>query len=451
MAGKYQAYQDYKESNVGWMGAVPRNWEIVPCRSVVKNLVDKNEGAKDQNYLSLMANVGVILYDDKGDVGNKKPDDLSKCKIVKKGNLVINSMNYAIGSYGMSAYDGVCSPVYIVLDANPELVEQRFALRIFENSTFQKYLATFGNGILEHRAAIGWDDIKGAYIPLPSKKEQEAILNFLDHEAAKIDSLIEKQQQLIALLKEKRQAVISHAVTKGLNSNAPMRDSGVEWLGEVPAHWDVTKIKYIAVLTPKKSEAEQFKNQTCSFVPMEKLKKDTLILDEVRLVGEVFDGYTYFKNEDVLMAKVTPCFENKNMVVARDLENGIGFGSSEIYVLRARLNLLNDFLYYRLQEDVFIDLATAAMSGAGGLKRVPSDFVNNFEAALPPENERTQIVDYIRQFTSKFDVLINKAEDAIKLMRERRTALIAAAVTGKIDVRNWQAPASSNNAKTIRR
>ena len=105
---QYKAYPEYKESNIGWMGAIPEGWSIIPCRAVVEDIAEKNVGAADQNYLSVMANVGVIKYEDKGDVGNKKPDDLSKCKIVKAGNLVINSMNYAIGSYGMSPYNGVC-------------------------------------------------------------------------------------------------------------------------------------------------------------------------------------------------------------------------------------------------------------------------------------------------------------------------------------------------------
>ncbi|OLF38861.1 restriction endonuclease subunit S, partial [Psychrobacter sp. Rd 27.2] len=182
---------------------------------------------------------------DKGDIGNKKPEDLSKCKIVKKGQLVINSMNYSIGSYGMSPYNGVCSSVYIILEPKKNLLN-RYGLRVFENSAFQKHLATFGNGILAHRAAIGWDDIKGEYIPLAPKDEQEKILQFLDHETNQIDTLIEKQQTLIQLLKEKRQAVISHAVTKGLNPDAPMKDSGVEWLGEVPEHWIVTKFSHCA-------------------------------------------------------------------------------------------------------------------------------------------------------------------------------------------------------------
>ena len=242
---KYQQYTEYKNSGVEWLEEVPQHWALVPCRAVVDHIVEKNSNNALDNYLSLMANIGVIRYEDKGDIGNKKPDDLSKCKIVRRGQLVINSMNYAIGSYGMSPYDGICSPVYIVLQTKKDIFLERFALRIFENTPFQKYLATFGNGILEHRAAINWEDIKNKYVPLPTLDEQKNILDFLDHETSKIDSLIEKQQQLIELLKEKRQAVISHAVTKGLNPNVPMKGSGVEWSGQVPEHWKIVNIQRV--------------------------------------------------------------------------------------------------------------------------------------------------------------------------------------------------------------
>lgn len=277
----------------------------------------------------------------------------------------------------------------------------------------------------------------------PTSKEREKIANFLDHETAKIDTLIAKQQELIKLLKEKRQAVISHAVTKGLDPNAPMRDSGIEWLGEVPAHWKTIQLKYVVELNPSKSKIEKDRNLECNFVPMEKLKTNSLLLDETKLIHEVYDGYTYFENEDILMAKVTPCFENKNIAIARGMVNGIGFGSSEIYVLRVNSNIENDFLFYRLQEEQFMAICTGAMTGAGGLKRVPADVVNNFIFALPPFDEQILIEKYLKQINLQYVDLIVNAESAIKLMQERRTALISAAVTGKIDVRDWQPPSEA--------
>ena len=118
-------YPKYKDSGVEWLGQVPEHWEMRPCRAIVQERTAKNEGAACQDYLSLMANVGIIPYAEKGDIGNKKPEDLSKCKLVTRGDFVINSMNYGIGSYGLSEYDGVCSPVYIVLKLQHELVDQQ--------------------------------------------------------------------------------------------------------------------------------------------------------------------------------------------------------------------------------------------------------------------------------------------------------------------------------------
>lgn len=241
----FPKYPAYKDSGCDRLGRMPDHWQVLPCRAFMDERRERNADGSITNYLSLMANVGVVPYEKKGDVGNKKPDDLNKCKRVYVGDLVINSMNYGIGSYGLSPFDGVCSPVYIVLTPRSEQSEPRYALRVFEDRAFQTFAQSFGNGILAHRAAIGWDDLKNIKIALPPVSEQKQLAAFLDHETAKIDALIAEQQRLIELLKEKRQAVISHAVTKGLNPDVPMKDSGVEWLGEVPAHWEVKPLRYL--------------------------------------------------------------------------------------------------------------------------------------------------------------------------------------------------------------
>jgi type I restriction enzyme S subunit len=240
----FPRYPKYKPSGVEWLGDVPEHWSVLPCRAIVQERTAKNDDARCQDYLSLMANVGVIPYAEKGDIGNKKPEDLSKCKIVTRGDFVINSMNYGIGSYGLSDYDGVCSSVYIVLKPKNDVVESRFAFRIFECRSFQKFAQSFGNGILEHRSAINWGILKSIGAGIPPLEEQQSILEFLDRETLKIDGLVAEQRRLMELLKEKRQAVISHAVTKGLNPDAPMKPSGIEWLGDVPVHWAVVPVAY---------------------------------------------------------------------------------------------------------------------------------------------------------------------------------------------------------------
>ncbi|EJQ2005595.1 restriction endonuclease subunit S [Cronobacter sakazakii] len=208
------------------------------------------------------------------------------------------------------------------------------------------------------------------------------------------------------------------------------KDSGVEWLGEIPGHWKTLAIKHVAQLNPSKSciSLEKIKGM-CSFVPMEKLKFNSLSLDEVKDVSDVYNGYTYFENEDILIAKVTPCFENKNMVVAHDLHNGIGFGSSEIYILRCNDIINNDFLFYRLQEDNFMSIAEGAMTGAGGLKRVPSELLNNFKFGLPGKKEQSIIVNFLKHETAKIDNLIEKQQQLIELLKEKRQAVISHAVT----------------------
>ncbi len=429
-------YASYTKTDINWIEEFPSHWKLVPCRSIVEHIVEKNENAKIQNYLSLMANIGVIRYEDKGDVGNKKPEDLSKCKIVRKGQLVINSMNYSIGSYGMSPYDGVCSSVYIVLEAKKDVLLNRYGLRVFENSAFQKHLATFGNGILAHRAAIGWDDIKGAYIPLAPMDEQENILKFLDYETAQIDTLIDKQQTLITLLKEKRQAVISHAVTKGLNPEAPMKDSGVEWLGEVPEHWGVIQAKYIAditrgaILRPVDAPEYFDEDGEWAYLNISDATKCDKYLYESKLrlspLGSRKSARVY-PNNLIITASATigKAFINKVKVCIHD--GFIPFCNIKVDINYLYHYVSNPYLY-------------AAMGKSNTQKNIYLDEVKNMVVTVPPRVEQESIVEHIEKNQNKYSKLIDEAEKAIQLMQERRTALISAAVTGKIDVRGWVAP-----------
>ena len=210
------------------------------------------------------------------------------------------------------------------------------------------------------------------------------------------------------------------------------KDSGVEWLGEVPAHWVTTSLKYLAELNPKKSEYQADQLQMCSFIPMEKLKHGMIELDEERVIADVIGGYTYFEDGDVLQAKVTPCFENKNIAIAHDLTNGIGFGSSEINVLRP-FRVDGNFLYYRLQESAYMSMCIASMIGAGGLKRVPGEVINGFILALPTQNEQTQIARFLDHETARIDALIEEQQRLIELLKEKRQAVISHAVTKGLD------------------
>ena len=211
---------------------------------------------------------------------------------------------------------------------------------------------------------------------------------------------------------------------------AEYKDSVVEWLGEIPKDWEVVPIKHLAILNPKKSTLSQdLMLDECSFVPMEKLKFNSLVLDEIKVIKDVYDGYTYFKNEDILVAKVTPCFENNNTTIAKDLINGVGFGSSEIFVFRVNNKVNNRYLFYRLLETIFISVATAAMTGAGGLRRVPAETINTYSIAVPNIDEQTQIANFLDHETAQIDTLIEKQQTLIQLLKEKRQAVISHAVT----------------------
>ena len=433
---KYEKYAEYKDSGVNYFGEIPSDWKVLNLRYVFDFL---NEKRFPLSALERESKKGIYLYYGASGIIDYVDEyllDEETILIAEDGaNLLSRSTPLAFiakGKYWVNNHAHILKPKNLLFN---------FWTYFLQSLDYTIYITGSAQPKLS-REKLG-----EVIVLYPSLEEQTQIANFLDHETAKIDSLIEKQQQLIELLKEKRQAVISHAVTKGLDPNVPMKDSGVEWLGQVPEQWGATKIKYVAELTPKKSELSNSDSRLCTFIPMEKLKLGSLVKDEEKQISEVIGGYTYFKDGDLLLAKVTPCFENKNMVVANDLKNGIGFGSSEIYVLRTNSKVNTQFLYYRLQEDQFIELATGAMTGAGGLKRVPSEFLNNFEFALPPLSEQITIKEYLDQYLIKNECLMNKAQSAIQLMKERRTALISAAVTGKIDVRNWQNPNNNNEAK----
>lgn len=206
-----------KDSGVEWLGNVPAHWDIVRGSAVFVECTAKNDPLVSEDYLSLMANVGIIPYEEKGDVGNKKPEDVRKCKLVEPGDFVLNSMNYAIGSYGVSRYSGVCSPVYLVMKHRMDAADPKFLDLILSNPSYQNYAQSFGTGILDHRRAIGWDEIKVIRVPLPPLNEQAQIAAWAISRRDRVDTLIAKTERSIELLREHRTALITAAVTGKLD------------------------------------------------------------------------------------------------------------------------------------------------------------------------------------------------------------------------------------------
>ncbi|ETT14900.1 type I restriction modification DNA specificity domain protein [Vibrio parahaemolyticus 50] len=286
---------------------------------------------------------------------------------------------------------------------------------VFANSNTQKNL--------------GMNTIDNLDMPLPSEHEADVITNFLDHETAKIDTLIEKQQQLIKLLKEKRQAVISHAVTKGLNPQAPMKNSGVEWLGEVPEHWVVTRAKYVSnIFVPQRNKPELNDTQGVAWATMEDMKQQY-----------ISDTSKYVSSQSALAAG------SKTLKAGSVIASCVGnFGITSINKVDVIINQqLQAFQPFNIKAEYLQSIVALSkqyfelIGTAATLVYVNQEGFENLPVLVPPEKEQNDICEYVLEKSISFDLLIEKSVIQTSLLKERRTALISAAVTGKIDVRDF--------------
>lgn len=426
-------YESYKDSGVEWLGEIPSHWETQRSKFLFKKIERK---VKEIDQIVTCFRDGQVTLR-----ANRRTDGFTNAlkehgyQGIRKGDLVIHAMDAFAGAIGVSDSDGKATPVYSVcLPYNKQKVNVYFYAYYLRNLALSGFITSLAKGIRERSTDFRYADFAELLLPLPSYSEQQKIAQFLDDKIAKIDQAVDLAEKQIALLKEHKQILIQNAVTRGLNPDVLLKDSGVEWIEQVPEHWEVKKLKYLAKLSPSKSEITCNHEESCSFIPMEKLKLNTLVLDEIKQIKNVYSAYTYFRDEDLLIAKVTPCFENKNFAIAKNLVNSIGFGSSEIYVLRTYNNLFNKFLFYRLQEQNFMEIAISKMSGTGGLKRVPSEFINNFQLALPPFCEQQKIADYLDTQTAKIDQAIALKTAHIEKLKEYKSVLINDVVTGKVRV-----------------
>jgi type I restriction enzyme S subunit len=282
-------------------------------------------------------------------------------------------------------------------------------------------------------------------MPLPDILSQTKIADFLDVKTSRFDSIISKKEKLIEKLEEAKKSLISEVVTGKVKivdgqmverSPEEMKDSGIEWLGMIPKDWKLMKIKNLAVINPPKSELPKCAME-CTFMPMVKLRRGLIDTDEQKPIEEVYDGYTYFRENDIIMAKVTPCYENGNIAIAKGLKNGIGFGTTEINVFRAQA-ISTEFLYYRLQESHLMNYGVSHMTGVAGLQRVPTSYFSEFKFAVPGWREQKSIEAFLETTLSEMSSIQNNVRNQIDKLQQAKQSLIYEAVTGKIDLRDWE-------------
>ena len=449
---KYQKYAEYKDSGVEWLGEIPSHWNLYSLKRSVDKCTNgfwgnEPDGRNDLCVLRVadFNRDNFTINEDKLTLRSVLPKE-AESRLIKKGDLLIEK-----SGGGEKTLVGCV----VQFDKDFPAITSNFVAKMTPNViTDSKYL-TYAFAHL-YSGRVNFPSIKQttgiqnldseAYLMekfgFPSKNEQIQIANFLDHETTKIDHLIEKQQQLIELLKEKRQAVISHAVTKGLDSNVPMKDSGVEWLGEVPEHWEIKQNKYLLefVTSGSRGWAQYYADTGSLFFRIANLTRDTIEpkLESIQYV-EPPKGSEGERSKIKINDLLISITADLGSVCVADASIKDGYVSQHVALCRPIKICVSRWLAYFILSDCAKEQFLG--SGYGGTKiQLSLEDIKELIIAVPPRNEQLQISEYIDEKLTQYEHLICQAEKLIGTLQERRTALISAAVTGKIDVRNWQAP-----------
>ncbi|HGC1080542.1 TPA: restriction endonuclease subunit S [Escherichia coli] len=420
-------YKNYQQTNLLGLEILPSHWEVKKIKhlfSIGRGRVISQAELEDEGmypvYSSQTHNDGCLGYINSYDFN---------CEQITWTTDGANAGTVFLrkGKYNCTNVCGTLQPI------NKENFLQFHLYCLQYINQFHKRPDTNGAKIMNNEMAE-------VYIPLPSNQEQLRITTFLDHETAKIDNLIEKQQQFIELLKEKRQAVISHAVTKGLNPDVPMKDSGVEWLGEMPEHWHFTRAKFVSnIFVPQRNKPELNDDIGIFWITMENMSQP-YITSSFQYVSDV----AALKSGSKILPKgavIASCVGNFGIAAINEVDVIINQQLQAFQTLSIKADFLMALV--SISKKYFEIIGTAAT-----LAYVNKEGFENLPVVIPSENEQINICKYIRDKNKKFEILIERSMHQIELLQERRTALISTAVTGKIDLRNWTAPIAKTEAPT---
>ena len=430
----FPRYPAYKPSGVEWLGEVPEHWEVKRIASLYSESVE--QGNEELPVLSVSIHHGVSdseLSEEEMDRKVVRSEDRSKYKRVAPGDLVYNMMRAWQGAFGSVVVDGMVSPAYVVAKPKSDLPSEWIEYLLRTDFAVNE-IKRFSRGITDFRLRLYWDEFKNLRICVPPEEDRVSILRFLDHETAKIDALIAEQQCLIELLQEKRQAVISHAVTKGLNPDAPMKDSGVEWLGEVPEHWEVRKVSQLfdaigSGTTPKSETVEFYEDGVIPWLVTGDLN-DSLLCDcQNRITESAMAQHTTLRLYPAGSVAVAMYGATIGKASILDFEATV---NQACCVLPPTALVLNRFLlgFILAARKHLLSIATG-----GGQPNINQEVIRSLRLPLPKLDEQAAIVSHLERSLDEFELLLALSSQQVALLQERRSALISAAVTGQIDVR----------------
>lgn len=428
---------EMKDSGVEWIGEIPEDWDLIRIQSQLHEVNEKNSPIKVQQILSLTNIRGVIPYKDKGNLGNRAKENLEDYKIAYPGTIVANSMNILIGSVGYCGYLGCVSPVYYVF-APAKAANIKFMNYFMSMTAFQKELRRNANGILEIRMRVTVADILKKKMAIPSPTAQQQIVHFLDCKCTAIDTAIEKTKKSIVKLEEYKKAVITKAVTKGINPNAKMKDSGVEWIGEIPEGWEVKKLKHAITKFSKGNGIT---------------KDDVVESGDVSCVryGEIYTQYNYVFDKCKTRTNMENVSSPQTFSYGDILCAGTGelideIGRPIVYLGKELCLAGGDIIIIKHQQDpLFMSfvLNSAYCQGQRSIGKyklkvvhISAGDIGNIKIALPRLNDQIKIAQFLKEKNELIDGMIKAKINSIMKLEEYKKSLIYYAVTGKIDCRN---------------
>ena len=418
--------REMKDSGIEWIGAIPQDWKTDRLQWHLKEINVSNNPIQTKNILSLTIEAGVIPYAEKGNQGNKAKEDYSQYKIALPDTLVINSMNVIIGAVGISQYFGCVSPVYYVFEPI-EGTDLRYIYYLFTNTGFQKEMRKYAKGILEIRLRISSNDMLKRIVPSPPFKEQQRIADYLDKMCAEIDAVLEKTRASIEEYKKLKQAVITQAVTKGIRGDRPMKNSGIEWIGEIPAEWSVVPFSKFARVSANLVNPSDY--QDYLQVSPENIEKDSGKLLPCKTVSEVgVESWNHFFHKgQILYSKIRPKL-NKVCIAPFD-----GLCSADMYPIDT--DNISKFVVYTILSNDFNQQVAMITENRVKMPKINQKELSKIIVVLPANRmEQQEIVDYLDDECGKIDALIAKKQQYLTEIENYKKSLIYEYVTGKKEV-----------------
>ncbi|EAL3914585.1 restriction endonuclease subunit S [Campylobacter upsaliensis] len=421
----------YKPSGIEWLGEIPQSWENVSIRSC---FTESNQRCNTDSYplLSVTIANGIIYQDNienKKDISN---DDKSNYKIVPLNAVAYNKMRMWQGAVGVNTLTtGIVSPAYIVAIPNEKILPN-FVSYLFKSKIMIGEFDKNSYGLCLDMNNLRYDDFRNIKIPLPPLQEQKEIAEFLDSKCEKIQNYIDKKQKLITLLQEKKQALINEAVTKGLNPNIESKNSGIEYLGLIPHHWEVVKVKYIATtnigLVYDPSEIATNENVGYPVLRANNIQNGKIDYKDVIYVAKKIDDKQLAISGDLLMC-VRNGSENLLGKTAKIENNNFSFGAFTA-IIRSDLN---NYLYWIFQTEM-LKKSISSFIVSIGIGQISQDDIKNFKIPLPPLQEQKEIAEFLDSKVAQIDSVIEKTKKQIELIKEYKNTLINEAVCGRINL-----------------